>query len=466
MAYTEFYVQTTADNLNAGSTTADGAVYTGVGDSDGTSVFTPSDGSTPASTVNAGDFGSVYVTIGATVAVFVGRVTVVAPGVNGAITFSTTAKSGTFPAASAGAHTITCKTGGAWKGPNGAVQFPINFVAAAMTDVAADVPRVNFKTGVTYSITAAMSHIPAGPCRFQGYTASPGDGGKAIIDGGTSGTSYVLYSTSGLNVDFEDFIFQNNGATGSASGVALGNHEFFFRGVVVHDVRGNGIAISGTGVLVEAEIYNANQSAAGTGGLNQTGGSARRVTIHDNTGTGITISGGAIHKCIIDTNTGVGIQVNNVGVQEITDTDVYNSGSDGIKLSGSNSAVFIENCNLVKNNGWGINGAGVGHNGTVTNCGFGSGTQANASGATTALSGMLETGSVTYASGVTPWVDPANGDFRISLAAAKGAGRGVYTETAASYSGTVGFPDIGAAQHLDTDGGGGSALMFLAVRQS
>ncbi len=124
MAYTEFYCQTTGDNLNAGSTTANGAVYTGVGDSDGTSVFTPSDGSTPASTVSVGDFASVYVTAGATVAVFIGRVTIVAAGVNGAITVSTSAKSGTFPAASSGAHTITCKTGGAWKGPNSAVSFP------------------------------------------------------------------------------------------------------------------------------------------------------------------------------------------------------------------------------------------------------------------------------------------------------------------------------------------------------
>lgn len=46
----------------------------------------------------------------------------------------------------------------------------------------------------------------------------------------------------------------------------------------------------------------------------------------------------------------------------------------------------------------------------------------------------------------TPWIDPANGDFRINLAAAKGTGRGNFTETQASYTGTVAYPDIGAGQ--------------------
>ena len=63
-----------------------------------------------------------------------------------------------------------------------------------------------------------------------------------------------------------------------------------------------------------------------------------------------------------------------------------------------------------------------------------------------------------FASDVTPWVDPANGDFRINLAAAKGAGRGSYTQNAGG--GTVGYPDIGAAQHQDS---GGSAALVLVL---
>jgi hypothetical protein len=69
---------------------------------------------------------------------------------------------------------------------------------------------------------------------------------------------------------------------------------------------------------------------------------------------------------------------------------------------------------------------------------------------------MTVIGSVTYATDVTPWVDPTNGDFRINLAAAKGTGRGTFTQTASSYAGTVGYPDIGAAQ--STGGGSGGAI--------
>ncbi len=87
------------------------------------------------------------------------------------------------------------------------------------------------------------------------------------------------------------------------------------------------------------------------------------------------------------------------------------------------------------------------------NCGYGAGTQANTSGATNGTGDLDVGGAVTYASDATPWADPANGDFRISLAAAKGAGRGAFTQTAASYAGTVGYPDIGAAQSAASGGG-------------
>lgn len=188
MSFSEFYCDfTNGSNLNAGSTNA-APIYTSAGgDSDGTSQFTPNDGSTPASTVSVGMFGSVYVTAGATVAVFVGRITVVAAGVNGAITFSTTAKSGTFPAASAGAHTITLKVGGYWKGPNAASGFPFGFITNALTNVAGDVNRVTLLATATYTVTAAIAHGNAGPTVFRGGTASAGDGGRATIDGGGTG---------------------------------------------------------------------------------------------------------------------------------------------------------------------------------------------------------------------------------------------------------------------------------------
>lgn len=458
MAFTELYAQTTGSNLNSGSTTADAAVYTCTNSNwDGTSVFTPTDGTTPASTVSVGDFASVYLDA-ATVAVYVARVTVVAAGVNGAITLSTTAKSGTAPATGATGRTI--KVGGAWKGPNAAVAHPFGFVQSTMTNAAGDFPRINIKNGTTYSITAAMTHANAGPIRWQGYTSAAGDGGKAIIDGGTSGASYSLLTNSVSNVDYEDIIFQNNGASGSAAGLTISAAENTLRRVVVNSVRGVGFQCNAAvSILVECEAYACNQSnTASLAGFNMptAGTMAIRCISHDNAGSNSAgfILGSAVTciSCIADTNGGIGFSVTSVVTASMIGCDSYNNTSDGIRLGNTTAASFyIENCNPVKNGGWGINGSGAGtRNGLIVNCAFGVGTQVNTSGTTTGLSAMVETGSVSYATGVTPWVDPANGDFRINLAAARGAGRGTFTQTAASYAGTIAYPDIGAGQSLTT----------------
>jgi hypothetical protein len=190
--FTEFFCKTTGSNLNGGALAsgaepADAAVYTCTNSNwNGTDTFTPTDGSTPANTVTAGDFASVYLD-GATVSVFVARVEAVAAGVNGAITLSGGALGGTAPAAGATGRTI--KVGGAWKGPNAAEQFPFNFMTSVMTNGAGLLPRVNLKAG-TYSITAAINHNTVGGfpgVKFQGYTTTPGDGGRFTIQGPATG---------------------------------------------------------------------------------------------------------------------------------------------------------------------------------------------------------------------------------------------------------------------------------------
>lgn len=420
-----------------------------------TGVFTVASGDPAADGVAVGDFGSVFVTAGATVATFVGRITARDATT---ITVSLTAVSGTPPATDAlGATTL--KVGGAWAGPNGAVAFPFNFVATAMTNAAGDTPRVNFKSGTNYAITAAMTHTLAGPCRFQGYTTTVGDGGKAIIDGGTSGASYEMLTVSGANISLVDLICQNNGATGNAFGIVISGAgiEAFLNRCVVHNVTGYGFQLSAANIIgVELEAYacNLNNNVGRAGYLLSSGSGIQlvRCIAHDNAGSGstgfIVSIGATLVGCIADTNGAIGFNVSSVTGAMLLGCEGYNNGSDGIQLSNASaSVVYLENCNLVKNGGWGINGSGAGtRNGSVRNCGFGTGTQVNASGTTTGLKSMTELGSVNYPTDATPWVAPATGDFRIVLPAAKGAGRGTFTETQASYSGTVGYPDIGAAQ--------------------
>jgi hypothetical protein len=455
-AFTEFYCDASAGaNINAGDKTANGVVTSTNGAwSTVTNIFTATSG-TPFSGVSVGDFASLYAD-GATVSAYVARVTAIGGG-GLTLTLSSSAKSGTAPT-TAGVG-ISCTTGGAWKGPNGASGFPLDFVNSAMADSAADMPRVNLKNNATYSITAAIASNPNFPLVFQGYSSSVGDGGKFTIDGGTSGASYVLL-TLGTAIYLQDAILHNNGATGSATGLNIGQRSSVTN-VVVHDVRGAGIGATSSApfIHVGCEAYNCNQSNTASLGGFTAGGFYFNCIAHDNSGSnssGFSNFNGsnptAFYNCIADTNGQYGFYTTASIAFALINCDSYNNVSHGFNAGGGTVSI-IQNCNFVKNGGYGIQFTAFNRNQRIVNCGFGSGTQANTSGQTNVSTGVVVTGSITYASGVTPWVDPANGDFRVNLAAAKGAGLGAFTQTQASYAGAIGYPDIGAAQHLEAPGG-------------
>lgn len=454
MAFTEFCCRSGGSNLNAGTRTGNSTepgtaadlTYASGNWVSATGVFTVAAGDPVADGVAVGDFASVYAD-GASVTTLVGRVTA---RTTTTITVSTTAKTGTT---TDGTGNRTLKIGGAWLGPNAASGFPLTFLSAAATNVAAELPRINLKNDATYSVTASVApSTTQNGLHLQGYTTSYGDGGRFILDGGTSGASYNLFAPVVNKFTVIDGIFCNNGATGAAHGVAPSPNVMFFR-CVVHNVRGIGFF---QGRAVECEAYACN--ASNTSGYGGFYGMlyAERCIAHDNTGSntrGFANTNLALVECIADTNGSHGFDLAASG--HMSGCNAYNNGGDGISITGTTSEVSIVNCNLIKNTGYGINAASNVPGGAVLNCGFGSGTQANGSGTTNGIGMMTVIGSVTYASDVTPWTDPANGDFRISLAAAKGTGRGTFTQTASSYAGAIGYPDIGAAQHQDAGGGGG-----------
>ena len=77
MAWQDLYIQSGGNDKNSGSTTSNSAAYTSTsGNWDGTSVFTPTDGSTPSSTVSVGDWVSVC-TNASTATSYVAQVTAV-----------------------------------------------------------------------------------------------------------------------------------------------------------------------------------------------------------------------------------------------------------------------------------------------------------------------------------------------------------------------------------------------------
>lgn len=473
MAYTEFYCNaSTGNNLNSGSD-AGSATYTSTnGNWNGSSTFTPTDGTNPVSAgVTVGQFASVYNDGASAPAVFISRITAVTNSTNGAITVSTTAKAGTAPTSSATGRTI--RVGGAWKGPNAGSGFPITFSGTTLSQAInanSDQVRVNFKNNATYSITSAISGTTQSTeLLLQGYGSSVGDGGKATIDGGGNNISILAL---GGNTDLFDFIISNTGVTtGTGTGIAGSSANNCLFRVVVHDIRGGGIIFSSiTGAqLIECEVYAFNKSntSANPGISIGSGDIVKRCYVHDGTGSncdGIqTVSGSGnfvIDECILDTLGGNGVLVSGGSSGSmhgvISNSDFYNNTGAGIKISTAAGMyiLYIENNNFIKNGTYAIDGGASFSRlfGYMFNNGYGSGTQANGSGNYHTTGSLVlddATGTntaVTYASNQTPYNAPTTGDFSIVLATAISAGRGAFTQTDGTNTGTVGYPDIGAAQ--------------------
>lgn len=477
MAFTEFCCRSGGSNLNAGAVdgsstepaTSPLVTYTGGDWNATTDVYTAPVGADMTEAV-VGRFAALYHdgdTVPTTNQFLIGRITAVNAG-SRTITIPTTARMNLGTEVATGTGNRSLRIGGAWQGPNGAVGFPFTANVDTLEDASGNEVRVNFKNDADYSITAAITNA-IGNSIVAGYTSSYGDGGKAVLKTPNNAASFVLLTATQDGFSVHDFIFKENGNSGAAAGVSFGpsfGRGYMYR-CVVHSVRGNGFLSSGQGGrFIECEAYNCNlSSSANTGGFSY-GGSGTYLTCvrcisHDNTGHGFGGASGQANSvqllyCITDSNTSHGVNAASDNGHTILNCDFYNNGGSGILLNGISAGLsYIENCNFIKNGGWGINRQSVVSPMLIQSCGFGAGTQANTSGTISSSNGLIENNTVTYTADVTPWVDPVNGDFRINLAAAKNAGRGAFSQTASSYAGTVGYPDIGAAQHQDSGGSGG-----------
>lgn len=480
-AFTEFYCDTAGSNLNAGSTTNTTAAVTETNGDWGNAAanrFTAASG-TPFSGVSVGDWASIY-TDGASTGVFVGRITAVnASGAS--IDISTTARAGTPPSNSATGR--SCKVGGAWKGPNGTDGVPLTLATGALKNTSTNTPRVNFKAG-TYSVTAAMTCASnADPIQWEGYTTSPGDGGFGIIDGGSSGASYVVLTVTGKNNTFKNLKFNGNGATSSADGVSSsgGSENLFYR-CVFSNMRGNGLLISGVNGVVQCEAFscNASNTTSKAGFSPQSSGVFMINCIsHHNTGSnagGYQTDGGIVMiGCIASDNGGAGARSTADVLNNYYGCSFYNNTGSGIDFATAGittDAMLIScvNCSFLKNGGAGfrLSGASAGFiNGVFLNCAFGAGTMANTTGNFqsglfgvssdgSSIHGLDVSGTITLASNTSQWVDATTGDFRNNLSTIKGTGFGEYlqTYTGSTWTGTVAYPDIGAAEHQDSASSG------------
>lgn len=463
--FSEFWVQPTGGNTNSGHTADNTATFSAVSGNwtNSTRIFFKSGLNPVAGGVTNGAWAAIFLTAFPTNAQYDAIVTG-ADDTADTITLSSTAFMGTNPGNNVGGMSI--RVGGAWMGPNTNTMangggFPLNFAAGTATNGSTYVARVNFKTN-TYSVASTITHAINGPTIFQGYAVTPGDGGRATIDGGATGTSFIVLQISALDCIFSDLIFANNGNSGSATLLSLASPSdrcIFFR-VTVHDAWRSGFSIQRPASFLECEAYSCNKNnSAGHGGflISSVPYQFERNNSHDNTlangdGFNIGVAGVRLVRCIADSNGRNGI-ISSTASLYLEQCDLFGNVLTGVDMSAATVGSFVaENCNFFTN-GIGISSSGSTlRNGLIVNCAFGTGTKTNTNGSFSGTGSIYEIGSILYPTDLTPWVDPINGDFRISsTATTRAAGRGNFTESQASYSGAVGYPDIGAAQSASTN---------------
>jgi hypothetical protein len=469
MAFQEFYVETTGSNLNGGSTPGPAKLVLTGRDWDGTSLLTCQDGD-DLSGIAVGDFASILVDGASGDTPFIARVTAIdntAPGKS--ITVSTTARCGTPPTSGTGTRTI--RVGGAWAGPNGSSGFPFSFLTGAAVDASSNFPRANIRSGTDYTITAGITRNVAGPVVFQGYTTTPGDGGKATIrNTHTSSITMILLSSAGVLTRLADLILDGGGAalTGANSGVSVAAARCSLSRITVRNQNGYGFRLQNNaaypGILVtECEVHTLGVNGYGywAEGIGLT--VFNRCIAHG-VAFGYVLSGsGMATRCIADRCTSIGYDLTG-DVAILQHCEAHNTQGTGhgfrSSVGSTNRSHFLENCNAVLNAGNGLHVTGASAASCiilVRNCGH-YGNSAGWVGGTT--TGILELGTIAYSS--TPYTNagtsaaPRAGNFCLTGQALQ-AGRIAFQQDPTVYSSAIGTcaVDLGAAERASTGATGG-----------
>jgi hypothetical protein len=351
----------------------------------------------------------------------------------------------------------SARISGAWAGPSGSARFPFasgygQFGYTGLLAASTSGIRINMRNDKTYSVTANLFYIDTNlvNAETRGYTSSYGDTGRALIQGPSTGVAFTLI-TLGVNSQLKNLILDCNGATGNAHGITFdgGSREMSVKNVVVRNMRGWGVLGVGSWGMEGCEVHNCNTSnTASQGGVSTTGClRLQNVISHDNTGYGFLVTPGCtVVDSIADSNSSVGFYVTlNFGNGLVQSCDSYGNGSHGFQLfnAGNGGIQNFKNCNAISNGGWGL----LTDSSALLRVDIrGFATFGNVSGAVSigANADLFSENIIAYAS--SPYVDPANGDFRLSLAAAKQSGSSYFVQTASGYSGSVSYPDIGALQ--------------------
>lgn len=373
MAFVNFYIQSGANSMNAGSTTSNAADVTQTNGawSTVTNIFTAA-AATPFSGVTANvDYASIYPDGTTSGAVYVALITAVGGG-GLTITLSSTIKYGTAP--TTGATGISAKVNGAW-----ADHTPLG----TLTGTVPQSTKINIKQA-TYTVAATTTIALAGaattPLWIDGYNTTPGDLN-------TDTTNALAKPVLALNATFKwnptgnHQIWGNLSITANRSGTTLdvgGQNQHFIR-VRVQNTSSNSaagaISNSGATQTVFAYCWAKLPSTATTA----SGGCYTIVTeatligcVAEGGGTAGFANSSSVAMTLIDcvalNTTGSGVLVTGAAsILRCVGLTVYNPTIDGIRFSAvPTSAISIVGSLFALCGGFGINNAG----GTNTNVPF------------------------------------------------------------------------------------------------
>lgn len=170
MAFTNFYIQAGASDLNAGTTTSNSAAQssTNGGWNSGTLTFTAASG-TPFSGSSVGDWVSVMADA-STVNTYLAQITTITGGGSGFVV-SSTIKMGTAPATTSPG--MTARVGGAWASPAVLNTSNLGDNAVRPLDVKVNVQAATYTRAV--SDTFRFNGSASVAVWISGYNTTPGD---------------------------------------------------------------------------------------------------------------------------------------------------------------------------------------------------------------------------------------------------------------------------------------------------
>jgi hypothetical protein len=333
-------------------------------------------------------------------------------------------------------------------------------LAEGLTNLATGM-RLNLLAG-TYTRTAGINVTIAGPLAIQGYSVTPGDGGRATLSYGNTNDGGLT-----LNAGYQqarDLILTSTYAgSNQLYAVSMNGTGCTCERVIASGWSGKAFYLNGSEVkVIHCEAYNCctvGTSAQGAFTINYVGGcSIVGCIAHDINPANANSYGflltednqaATIVDCIADTCGGYGFCINRQRVNRIIiNCDAYNCALGGFYCSvvSYTPVTYLKNCNAISNGGYGYASGQLGNILILENC-FDYG---NTSGRLYDTGGCSDESPSSHYTAV-PYIDGPNGNFALDRVNGV-AGRGASARFLQTLGYTASIPasrDIGAAQHAD-----------------